>query len=232
MPFSFHPHESCRCGSGRRYFDCCHQVTRLPRNAAPSLRRRFWGKYLDIAHFSLLEGINDFGLLEALRFKVAELLRLPEESLSHEPLLPLIDHFALYHLTVEDFRPSEDEDPVNSAEPVDEEELAMLVAPVFALKFLRPPSKKNPEWEALAKLIDSPFSWYRVVELSPRESLVLHDMILDKQVTVANEGTPYEKGAFLCGKVVTFEGISLLVGTHPDTLPPSHSRPSRSSPAT
>jgi hypothetical protein len=82
--------------------------------------------------------------------------------------------------------------------------------------------EREPHKTAFLELLESPFSWFCVVEVRPGDGLTLRDLLLDREIAVADRGasSTCNKGEIICAKILRFEGISLLAGAVPTKLPP------------
>jgi hypothetical protein len=219
MSYALRPTSECRCNSGKLYRDCCSKLTKLPKNASPDLRRRYWGKLVDECAISILDFLDRNELLDELRDEAADLmLKEVSESIDLENFLALWDAFTLFHYPID--LPSEDELELSD----DEDELleAAPAAILFVLQDEKGSWSKGDRQVVLKELLESSFSWFRVVDVVPGEGLLLHDIILDRETFVADVAVSRsaEKGWILCAKVLQFDGVALLHGLGARPLPP------------
>jgi hypothetical protein len=220
------------CRSGKAYKACCANLTHLPKKASTDLRWRYWGKHVDEVLYALLSYLSSKGLLEDIRHDAeVELLKHSRSEteegmidlLTEEELLPAVDAFMLFHLEAEvppDDAANEGVSDVNrgdSDEDVLLYEIGVIVA--SAEKFFM----EEPYKRVFVEMLHAPFSWFRVVAVKPHESLTLHDLFLDRTVTVRDRAASLtaRRGAIICGKVLLFDDIALLTGVVSRMLPPA-----------
>jgi hypothetical protein len=216
--------EQCRCLSGKAFGECCELLTELPDDASLETRRRFWQRYIDEVIHTMLASINSNGALQEIRAQAQHDIRISDsQRASNENYVISIDAFALFHLKVplpEERSPrgSRGRKPRKAAgeEPV-EVPLGAVIAVGEGL------FEESPHNEVFGELLRAPFSWYRVADVTPNEILTLQDLLLGETVTVCDRlaARSIPKGCIVCAKVVTFDTISLLVGTFPEYLRPT-----------
>jgi hypothetical protein len=224
MTSIFSSKEQCRCHSGKAFGECCELLTELPDDASLETRRRFWGRYIDEVIHTMLASINSNGVLEEIRAQAQHDIRISDsQRASNENYVVSIDAFALFHLKVplpEERSPrgSRGRKPRKAAreEPI-EVPLGAVIAAGEGL------FEESPHNEVFGELLRTPFSWYRVVHVTPNETLTLQDLLLGETVTVCDRlaARSIPKGCIVCAKVVTFDTVSLLVGTFPEFLKPT-----------
>jgi hypothetical protein len=216
MSYRISPTSQCRCSSGKLYRDCCSRLTKLPKNASPELRRRYWGKLVDECVTSILDYLYDKEVLADIRDEAGEyLLQGFSQEVDLEEFRALWDAYTLFHYPLD--LPGEEglEDPDDEDEDIE----ALPAAILYALQDDKLVWSKGHRNEVFKELLESHFSWYRVVEVMPRVGMRLQDIILDQEVVVADVSASLsaEKGWIICAKVLQFDGISLLhgLGTYP-----------------
>jgi len=219
MSYLIRPTSECRCGSGKLYRDCCARITKLPKNASPDLRRRYWGKLVDEFVTSVLDFLDREELLEGFREEAAELLvdQIPH-SVDLEMFLGPWDAYTLFHHLI-DLPPDDDCDDTDGE---DEEDLIHVpVAILFAMQGEKDVWSKGDRKEVVRELFESHFSWYRATEVIPGEGIRLQDLVLEEEVFVTDiaASLTVEKGWIVCTKVLRFDGVSILHGLCSIPLP-------------
>jgi hypothetical protein len=172
----------------------------------------------------MLASIHSNGVLEEMRAQSQHDIRISDsQRASNENYVVPIDAFALFHLRVP---LPEERSPGGSRggksrkaareEPI-EVPLGAVIAGGEGL------FEESPHNEVFGELLRAPFSWYRVTHVTPNETLTLEDLLLGETVTVCDRlaARSIPKGCVVCAKVVTFDTISLLVGTFPEFLKPT-----------
>ena len=224
MKSIFSPKKQCRCHSGKTFGECCALLTELSHDASLETQRRFWGRYIDEVIHTMLASLNSNGVLEDIREQAQHEIGISDsQRASNGNYVVSLDAFALFHLKIP---LPEERSPRGSRgrksrkatreEPV-EIPLGALIAGGERL------FEESPHHEVFGELLRAPFSWYRVADVAPNETLTLQDLLLGETVTVhdrlAARSTP--KGCIVCAKVATFDTISLLVGTFPEYIKPT-----------
>ncbi len=221
MNFLIRPTDPCCCGSDKLYRNCCSSLTRLPKNPSPELRQRYWAKYINEV-ITVLLSVLDLGTrLDDARYVTENHTGIDKlRSIDEYDGLEVIDILALFHLPAyelvdEDEEYDEDDDTLTKDSPA----LALPLGILAAMAEGR--FDKSPQRDVLRELMIRPFSWFEVVELVPGESLTLRDLIIDRQVVVSNKmlSENTNPGEFVCGKILEFEGISLIAGLFPMIFP-------------
>jgi hypothetical protein len=230
IPF-IDPSSPCRCCSGKSYLECCAQLTHLPQNASTELKRRYWGKYIDEVIGTLLSSLDAKDLYTSVRIEAEAKLIDDDDPTTVDQMVMIfedamssvaIDAFALFHLK-EEVPPDTTSDEENSEVAPENEEQELLEVPIaIMLVAAEGLFRSDPQRTVFSKLLLSPFSWFRVVDVQPNESLTLQDLILDRQVTVVDRAASLtaRKGVIICGKVLYFDGIAVLAGVFSRMLPP------------
>lgn len=223
MKSIFDPKEKCRCHSGKTFGECCALLTKLPHDASPETQRRFWGRYIDEVIHTMLASLDTNGVLEDMRAQAQHEIRITDsQRASNENYVVGIDAFALFHMKIPLPEERSPRGPrgrkprkATREEPV-EVPLGALIAGGEGL------FEESPHDEVFGELLRSPFSWYRVAEVTPNDTLTLQDLLLGETVTVHDRlaARSIPKGCIVCAKVATFDTISLLVGTFPEHLNP------------
>jgi hypothetical protein len=88
-------------------------------------------------------------------------------------------------------------------------------------------SPKSDRTQAIRALLNTPFTLYRTVSVRPGESIVLHDIMLDAEVTVLDRTASriLSPGLIIYSKVLTFDDLSILFGTAHISLAPIYLDP-------
>jgi hypothetical protein len=224
MTSIFSSKKQCRCYSGKPFGECCGLLTELPHDASLETQRRFWGRYIDEVIQTMLASLQSNGALEDIRAQAQHDIRISDsERESNENYVIAIDAFALFHMQVpipeeEPRRGSRKRKPRKSTrdEPP-EVPLGALIAVGEGL------FEESPHHDVFRELLRAPFSWYRVADVTPNETLTLQDLLLGEIVTVCDRlaARSIPKGCIVCAKVATFDTISLLVGALPEYIKPT-----------
>ena len=224
MTSIFSSKKQCRCYSGKPFGECCGLLTELPHDASLETQRRFWGRYIGEVIHTMLASLDTNGVLEDMRAQAQHEIRITDsQRASNENYVVGIDAFALFHMKIPLPEERSPRGPrgrkprkATREEPV-EVPLGALIAGGEGL------FEKSPHDEVFGELLRSPFSWYRVAEVTPNDTLTLQDLLLEKTVTVHDRlaARSIPKGCIVCAKVATFDTISLLVGTFPEHLNPT-----------
>jgi hypothetical protein len=223
MKSIFSSKQKCRCHSGKTFGKCCALLTELPPGASLETQRRFWGRYIDEVIHSMLASIGSHGLLEGIRAQVQDDIGISDSMMaSNVNYLVLIDAFALFHMKVpvpEERSPRGSRGRKARKAPPEEPVEVPLGAFIAGGERL---FEESPYHEVFEELLCAPFSWYRVADVTPNETLTLQDLLLGETVTVHDRlaARSIPKGCIICTKVATFDTISLLVGTSPKCINP------------
>jgi hypothetical protein len=172
----------------------------------------------------MLASLNSNGALEDMRAQAQDDIRISDSQReSNENYVVSIDAFALFHMKIplpeeKSPRGSRGRKPRKATrkEPI-EVPLGVLIAGGEGL------FEESPHREVFGELLRSPFSWYRVADVTPNETLTLQDLLLGETVTVCDRlaARSIPKGCIMCAKIATFDAISLLVGTFPEYIKPT-----------
>jgi len=230
LPF-IDPSTPCRCSSGKSYQDCCAQLTHLPENASTELKRRFWGKYIDEVMGTLLSILEAKDLYTSARIGAEFELIDDDDPTAADEMIPIfedemtavaLDAFLLFHAKheVPPDTAVDGDSSDNAPEVEEEEELWVPMATLLAIAGNL--FENEPQRTVYSKLLLSPFSWFRVIDVQPNTSLTLQDLILDREVTAIDRAASLTalKGVIICAKVLYFDGIALLAGVFQRMLPP------------
>lgn len=220
MSYAIRPTDFCRCYSGKLYRDCCSRITKLPKNASPDLRRRYWGKLVDECAVTIHDFLDEERVLELIRDRAMDyLLTGITQEVDMEPFVALLDAYALFHYPID--LPTDGGSDESVREDEDDDLDAVPAALLYVMQDERGGLSKGDRKEVFRELVESPFSWYRVVEVIRGDGVRLQDIILEQEMFVKDLmlSRSAEKGWILCAKVLHFDGVSLVHGLGSIPLP-------------
>ncbi len=210
----------CPCGSGKKYKKCC--LGRQAVGVANVDQTGFGRQRLRKAEGEMVSLLSDYAvelLGEAWGHEAWDEFLLwgefeIDEDMFSEMTLAFLP-WALFAWDVSELL--EDPDLPDDAE-VPEKSIARI--------FLEdhPDALDDFQKRYLAEICAQPYSFFQVIGVNPGKELMLKDLFLDRTVTVQeNQAAKQElKGSIVFTKVISLDGVSVMVGAYPLMIPPAY----------
>jgi Protein of unknown function (DUF2384) len=198
----------CFCGSGKEYRACCFLLKKLPNGASIKLKVRYWRKLL-------LEGLVSLEKFTTTTIcDIGEIYQFAEEYFFGEQLVDELDRLrhllallALTRLDLRDFTPEDFRD-----DSEEEETDSLFTSAYFFLAGQDQKFLKSDRGRAFWQTIRTPITFYQVVAVNPKESVVVKDLLLCRETVVFDHvlSLSVTQGEILLGQVCSFDDISVF----------------------
>lgn len=201
--------DPCPCGSGKKYKRCCLAEQATPvRNLTWQRMRRTEGELIRV----LLKHAHKYYGPEAVAEAWDEFSLWDEVPMDPESEPELDTAFLPWFV----FNWIPDNNEVDEAEHYPEMQIAM--------HYLEQQGASVDSFQRrfIKEVCSQSYSFFAVTAVVPGKQMTIRDLILDRKVTVIEQqaSTTLSKGSILYSRVMTMDGVSIMVGCAPIAIPP------------